>query len=67
MQRMIIERFKCPKCPHSPHEAGRCSDCACREHSVATTCAGCGAKGWRPGPEGIVHKTIICPNCRSRE
>jgi DNA-directed RNA polymerase subunit RPC12/RpoP len=37
------------------------------QHMVATTCAGCGAKGEVPGPEGMVHKTIICPNCTSRE
>jgi predicted Zn-ribbon and HTH transcriptional regulator len=34
---------------------------------VATTCASCGAKGEQPGPEGMVHKTIICPKCTSRE
>lgn len=30
---------------------------------VPTTCIECGAKGEVDGPEGMVHKTILCDLC----
>lgn len=30
---------------------------------IATTCVECGVKGTTDGPEGMIHKTIVCERC----